>query len=67
MKITELRDLTNEELEAKLVDFREELFNLRFQKALNRLDNPLRMKVVKKDIARIKTLIKERQLSVSGN
>jgi len=67
MKITELRDLTNEELQAKLSDFREELFNLRFQKALNRLDNPLRMKVVKRDIARIKTLIKERQLSVSGN
>lgn len=67
MKITELRDLTNEELQAKLSDFREELFNLRFQKALNRLDNPLRIKVVKRDVARIKTLIKERQLSVSGN
>ncbi len=67
MKITELRDLTNEELQAKLVDFREELFNLRFQKALNRLDNPLRMKVVKRDVARIKTLINERKLSVSGN
>ena len=67
MKITELRDLTNEELQAKLSDFREELFNLRFQKALNRLDNPLRIKVVKRDVARIKTLIKERELSVSGN
>ena len=67
MKITELRDLTNEELQAKLTDFREELFNLRFQKALNRLDNPLRMKVVKRDVARIKTLINERKLSVSGN
>ncbi len=67
MKINELRDLTNEELQAKFTDLREELFNLRFQKALNRLDNPLRMKVVKKDVARIKTLIKERQLSVSAN
>lgn len=67
MKITELRDLTNEELQAKLTDFREELFNLRFQKALNRLDNPLRIKVVKRDVARIKTLINERKLSVSGN
>lgn len=67
MKITELRDLTNEELQAKLNDLREEMFNLRFQKAMNRLDNPLRIKVVKKDIARINTLIKERELSVSAN
>lgn len=59
MKINELRELTKEELQLKLDDFSEELFNLRIQKATNRLENPLRIKVVRKDIARIKTLLTE--------
>ncbi|MBC8385092.1 MAG: 50S ribosomal protein L29 [Candidatus Cloacimonetes bacterium] len=61
MKMTELRELTGEELLQRLEDSKEELFNLRFQKATNRLDNQLKLKFVRRDIARIKTLITERQ------
>ncbi|HHE39008.1 MAG TPA: 50S ribosomal protein L29 [Candidatus Cloacimonetes bacterium] len=66
MKIMELRELTNDELRQKYEDSREELFNLRFQKAMNRLENPLRIKDVRRDIARIKTLITERKKSESS-
>jgi len=66
MKMMELRELTNEELRQKYEDSREELFNLRFQKAMNRLENPLRVKDVRRDIARIKTLITERQKNESS-
>lgn len=61
MKTTELREFTKEELLQKLDDFREELFNLRFQKSLNQLENQNRVKDVKKDVARIKTILTERQ------
>ena len=61
MKMTELRDMSNDELAVKLNDLREELFNLRFQKASNRLENPGRISVVRKDIARIKTLQTQRE------
>ena len=67
MKIKELREFTDEELKQKIDDFMEELFNLRFQKGLNRLENPLRIKVVKKDIAKIKTLLTEREKSGTQN
>lgn len=60
MKTTELREFTKEELLQKLNDFREELFNLRFQKSLNQLENQNRVKDVKKDVARIKTILTER-------
>ena len=59
MKITEIKDMTVEELNAKLVELKKELFNLRFQHAVNQLDNPLRLVAVRKDIARVKTLIGE--------
>jgi large subunit ribosomal protein L29 len=59
MKASELRELTVEELHQKLEDFREELFNLRFQKSANRLDNTNRFGEVKRTIARIKTLLNE--------
>ena len=59
MKIQELRELTIDELQQKLEDFREELFNLRFQKSMNRLENTNRIVEVKKSIARINTLITE--------
>jgi len=59
MKIQELRELTVDELQQKLEDFREELFNLRFQKSMNRLENTNRIVEVKKSIARINTLITE--------
>ncbi|MCI8497741.1 MAG: 50S ribosomal protein L29 [Clostridiales bacterium] len=62
MKAAEIRELTIEELNAKLKELKEELFNLRFQHAINQLDNPMRLNVVKKDIARIKTVIREQEL-----
>ena len=59
MKIKELREFNREELQRKLEEMNEEMFNLKFQKGLNRLENPMRLKVVKKDIVRIKTIITE--------
>lgn len=60
MKPSELRELTTIELEAKLGELKEELFNLRFQHATGQLENPMRIKEVKKTYARIKTIIQER-------
>ena len=60
MKPSELRELTNLELEEKLGDLKEELFNLRFQHATGQLENPMRIKEVKKTYARIKTIMQER-------
>ncbi|MBP8854930.1 MAG: 50S ribosomal protein L29 [Oscillospiraceae bacterium] len=57
MKATELRDMTGAELNKKLVELKEELFNLRFQHAINQLENPGRINTVKKDIARVKTVL----------
>ena len=65
MKIEKLRDLTVEELQVKLKDLKEELFNLRFQHATNQLDNPMKMVEVKRTIARVKTVIREAQLKES--
>ena len=59
MKASEIRDMTAQELENKLVDLKKELFALRFQLAVNQLDNPARVRAVKKDIARIKTILRE--------
>ena len=61
MKAAEIRELSSAELAEKLSDLKSELFNLRFQHAINQLENPLRIKAVKKDIARIKTVIKARE------
>ncbi len=60
MKTTEIRDLSVAELNQKLADLKAELFNLRFQHAINQLENPMRLKAVKKDIARIMTVIREK-------
>jgi large subunit ribosomal protein L29 len=65
MKISQLRDLSVEELTAKLKDLKAELFNLRFQQATNQLDNPMRIVEVKKTIARVNTLLKEEELKVT--
>lgn len=56
MKTSEIREMKKAERESKLADLREELFNLRFQHTVNQLDNPMRIKAVKKDIARILTI-----------
>ncbi|CBL17577.1 MULTISPECIES: 50S ribosomal protein L29 [Ruminococcus] len=58
MKATEIRDLSVDEMNEKLVSLKEELFSLRFQHAVNQLDNTARLKDVKKDIARIKTVLR---------
>ena len=62
MKATEIRALSAQDLNKKLADLMTELFNLRFQHAVNQLDNPLRLVEVKKDIARVKTVLKEKEL-----
>ncbi len=62
MKASEIRELTADELNSKLADLKAELFNLRFQLAINQLDNPMRISAVKKDIARVKTVIRENEL-----
>ena len=66
MKINEIRDLSQQELLDKLQDLKEELFNLRFQNATNQLDNPMRIVAVKKEIARVKTIIKEKELGLNA-
>lgn len=62
MKAAELRKMSAAELSKKLADLKEELFNLRFQHAINQLDNPMRIEAVKKDIARVKTIMRVNEL-----
>ncbi|WP_432404481.1 50S ribosomal protein L29 [Wukongibacter sp. M2B1] len=62
VKANKLRDMTSQELSQKLNDFKAELFNLRFQLATGQLENPVRIRNVKKDIARVKTVLREREL-----
>jgi large subunit ribosomal protein L29 len=66
MKASEIREMTTEELESKLKDLKAELFNLRFQLAINQLDNPMRISAVKKDIARVKTIMRANELKDSA-
>lgn len=61
MKAAELREMSNAELTKKLAELKEELFNLRFQHAINQLENPGRIEIVKKDIARVMTILAEKQ------
>ena len=67
MNAKEIRELNNAKLNEKLGELKEELFNLRFQLAINQLENPMRIVAVKKDIARVKTIIREKELSDSAN
>ena len=60
MKAKELREMSEVELNKKLADLKQELFNLRFQHAINQLDNPVRIDSVKKDIARVMTILAEK-------
>lgn len=61
MKASQIRDMSNGELETKLTELKSELFNLRFQHATNQLDNPMKLVEVKRDIARIKTILTENE------
>ena len=63
MKANEVRKVSGEELQTKLQDLKKDLFNLRLQHATNQLDNPIKIAQVKKDIARVKTIIREQQLA----
>ena len=62
MKVNALRDLSTAELEKKVVDLKEELFNLRFQMATGQLENPMKIKEIRKDIAKAKTILREREI-----
>lgn len=64
MKAKEIRSLSSSELEKRLAELKEELFNLRFQLATGQLDNPMRIREVRKDIARVKTIMRERELNI---
>ena len=64
MKANEIRKMSAAELEAKLVELKKDLFMLRMQHATNQLDNPMQIAAVKKDIARIKTIIREKETAI---
>ena len=63
MKVIEIRKMSAAELETKVLDLKKDLFNLRLQHATNQLDNPIRIAEVKRDIARVKTVIRELELA----
>ena len=65
MQVKEVRELNNEQLAEKLIELKKDLFNLRLQHATNQLENPVRIAEVKKDIARVKTIIREQQLTAT--
>ncbi|MBR3863739.1 MAG: 50S ribosomal protein L29 [Clostridia bacterium] len=65
MKAREIHNMTNDELTTKLASLKEELFNLRFRHATGQLENPNVLKTVKKDIARVKTVLREREVKAN--
>jgi len=67
MKINEIRDLSGQEIMDKIQELKKELFNLRFQNAMSQLENPIRIRVVKKDIAKLMTVLKEKELGINAN
>jgi len=64
MKVKDIRQFSGKELNGRLLELKAELFNLRFQLATGQLDNPLRISSVRNDIARVKTIIRERELGI---
>ena len=67
MAIKDFKELNLAELNKKLADLKDDLFHLRFQLAINQLENPMRITAVKKDIARVKTIIREAEIKDSQN
>ena len=65
-ELIKIREMSDVELNKKLGDLKEELFHLRFQNAINQLDNPMRLKAVRKEIAVVKTIIRERELKAQA-
>ena len=66
MELNKMREMTDAELAAELEKMKKELFNLRFQHATGQLENPVKMRELKKDIARVKTIIREKELKVQA-
>ncbi len=66
MRAKELKELTKEEILKKKKDVKEEMFNLRFQHSTGQLDNTARLKLLKKDVARIETVLRQKELTVKG-
>ncbi len=64
MKANEIRGLSNEQIESRIDQLKDELFNLRFQLAAGQLENPMRIRQVRKDIARAKTILMQRELGI---
>ncbi len=67
MKVGEIRELSRDESERKLSELKQELFNLRFQQGIGQLESPAKMKQIKHDIARIKTVLREKELKESSS
>ena len=65
-ELNKIREMNDVELNKKLADLKEELFHLRFQHAINQLENPMRLKAVRKEIAIVKTIIRERELKAQA-
>ena len=66
MQVKEVRELNNEQLAEKLIELKKDLFNLRLQLATNQLDNPVKIRETKKAIARIQTVLRERELNAKA-
>jgi len=63
LKANKIKEMTSQELNDKIVELKNELFNLRFQLATGQLDNPMQIKAIKKDIARAKTILRDREIN----
>jgi len=66
MKVADIREMTEAEIGTKIAEFTHELFNLRFQHATGQVENPMKLKFAKKDIARFKTILREKELAGAG-
>ena len=66
MKATDIRELTSDEVTARIEQLQEELFRLRFRRATMELENPVLLRTIKRDIARLKTVLRERELTSEG-
>ncbi|MFQ6083423.1 MAG: 50S ribosomal protein L29 [Candidatus Aminicenantia bacterium] len=67
MKAKTLSELSDEELQDKEIELKEQLFKLKFQHSLGQLDNPMKLRLIKKDIARIKTILNDRKKGIKSN
>ena len=66
MNISEIREMSSTQLDKELMEQKKALFNLRFQHSINQLDNPMKINAIRKDIARVKTVISERKLKAAN-